>query len=94
MRRTAFWVMLGCGVLLAACGKDSKPQPTKVQHGNSTGITIAAEYNANNVRPLAESHCQKYGKRAVIQDANPIGDSVDSGWACGVKPYIFKYACF
>lgn len=84
----------GCCCLLSACaGTASKPAPTKVERANESGITISAEFNAPNIRKIAEAHCAKYGKTAYVDDAVPIGDSVNSGFVFGVKPYLFSYTC-
>ena len=66
---------------------------TKVQRADESGIAILAEFDAPNVRPIAQSHCQKFGKLAVVEDASPAGDSFKSDWVFGVKPYIFSYSC-
>ncbi|HMB78366.1 MAG TPA: hypothetical protein VKN76_18380 [Kiloniellaceae bacterium] len=82
-----------CSSLLAACGSASSPAPTKVEQADQSGIAISAEFDAPNVRNIAQSHCAKYNKNAMVHDATPIGDTVNSGWVYGVKPYLFTYDC-
>jgi hypothetical protein len=86
--------VVGCCAAIAACGSNAQPAPTKVQKANESGISIMAEFDASNVREIAQSHCHKFGKRAVVEDATPVGDTVVNGWAYGNKPYIFSYSCF
>ena len=86
-------IVVGASVLLAACSTSATPAPTKIERATESSVVISAEYDAPNVRSIAQSHCQKYGKQAMIHDATPIGDSVNSGWVFGVKPYLFSYDC-
>jgi len=94
MRWTGLFLAVGCLALLSACGKEAQPAPTTVQKADEAGISIMAEFDASDVREIAQSHCQKFGKRAVVKDATPVGDTVTSGWAYGHKPYLFSYYCF
>jgi hypothetical protein len=86
-------IAAGFGFMLAACSTAATPAPTTVERATESSIAISAEYDAPNIRGIAQSHCEKYGKRAIIHDATPIGDTVNSGWVFGVKPYLFTYDC-
>ena len=81
-------------LFLSSCsGTSVQRTETHVQKADANGIAIAAEFDAPDVRQLAQAHCAKFGKSAVVADAVPIGDTVTSGWAGGVKPYLFSYDC-
>ncbi len=94
MRWTGLFFAAGCVAVLTACGGNTRPAPTKVQKADESGISIMAEFDASDVRSIAQSHCQKFGKRAVVKDATPIGDNFKSDWFFGVNPYVFSYSCF
>ena len=93
MRWMGLVFVTGCLAVLTACGPHISPVATKVQRADESGIAIMAEFDAPNVRPIAQSHCRKFGKHAVVEDASPVGDSFKSDWVFGVKPYLFSYSC-
>ena len=94
MGLTRVLFVVGFVGLLAACAQTAtSPAPTKVERADETGISISAEFDAPNIRQIAKAHCAKYGKTAFVGDAVPIGDSVNSGFVFGVKPYLFTYSC-
>jgi hypothetical protein len=84
-------VTAGALGILAACGASQAPPP-QVLSGDESQVTIAAGLD-NSPRPLAEAHCEVYGRRAVVRDAVPVSDNVVRGWATGQKGFIYTFDC-
>jgi hypothetical protein len=82
----------GLLAMLAACAAMQGDPPPRVLAGNETQVKIVAGLDSSP-RALAQAHCSRYGRQAVVHDAVPVSDNLVQGWATGRKAFVYTFDC-
>jgi len=82
----------GLLAMLTACAAMQGDPPPRVLAGNEAQVKIVAGLDSSP-RALAQAHCSRYGRQAVVHDAVPLSDNLVQGWATGRKAFVYTFDC-
>lgn len=60
---------------LVACGLWGEEERPVIISGTEVEVTVKASLDSNP-GPVAAQHCTRYGRRAALTGADPIGDDI------------------
>ncbi len=88
--RRCIWLIVisaGLGACVTVNQQLRKPQ---ILNGSDTAVAIVTAPDMRP-KPLAQAHCARYQKQAVIRDVERIGESVATRW--GKRAYVVHFDC-
>ena len=88
--RRCIWLAVLSAALGACVTASQQLREPQILSGSDTAVAIVTGPDMRP-KPVAQAHCARYQKQAIIRDLDRVGDSVATQW--GERAYVIHFDC-